>query len=80
MSDDLEKVISKIVIDLMFEAHDQGITLSFEDICTMVGIPGPDIPIDEADTYFTLNEEFIDALSDKELRSAMIERSYTTIH
>jgi uncharacterized metal-binding protein len=81
MSDDLEKVISKIVMDLMLEADAKGVRLSFKDICTMVGIP-QELVIEgsEADTYFTLNDEFIDALNDKDLRDAMIERSFSTLH
>ena len=81
MSDKLEQIISKIVMDLMLEADAKGVKLSFLDICTMVGIPGELVAENsEADTLFTLNDEFIDALEDKELRDAMIERSFSTIH
>jgi len=81
MSDKLEQVISKIVMDLMLEAEAKGVALSFRDICTMVGVPQELVAEDsEADTLFTLNDEFIDALNDKDLRDAMIERSYSTIH
>lgn len=80
MSDNLEKVISKIVLDLMLEAHEKGIALSFEDICKMVGIPEHLAEDTETDAYFTLNQEFVDAVSDKELREAMIERAFSTVH
>ena len=82
MSDDkLERVISQIVMDLMLEAFEQGKTLSYRDICKMVGVPEEQIDTDsEADIYFTINEEFVDAVQDKELRSAMIERAFSTLH
>lgn len=81
MSDKLEKVIGKIVMDLMLEAHEKGISLTFEDICKMVGIPEHLVEdTDPENTYFTLNQEFIDAVSDKELREAMIERAFATVH
>jgi len=81
MSDKLEQVISKIVMDLMLEADAKGVKLSFRDICTMVGVPVELIEENsEADTLFTLNDKFIDALTDKDLRDAMIERSFSTIH
>ena len=81
MSDKLEYIIGKIVMDLMLEAHDRGISLSFEDICKMVGIPEHLVEdTDTEDAYFTLNQEFIDAMSDKELRDAMIERAISTVH
>lgn len=81
MSDDLERIISKIVMDLMLEAFEQGKILSYRDICKMVGVPDEHVDTDsEADTLFTINEEFIDALKDKKLRSAMIERAFSTVH
>ena len=78
MSDNLEKIIGKIVLDLMLEAHAKGIALSYEDICKMVGIPEQDIT--DSNAYFTINDEFIDAVSDKDVREAMIERAFSTIH
>jgi|TARA_R110001592_G_scaffold51456_3_gene158193 hypothetical protein len=81
MADDMEKFISKVVMDLMLEAHDKGITLTFKDICRMVGIP--DEIIEEGsdqDAHFVLNQDLIDALEDKDLRDAMIERSLSTLH
>lgn len=82
MSDDnLERIISQIVMDLMLEAYEQGRTLNYRDICKMVGVPEEHIDEDlETDTFFTINDEFIDALKDKELRSAMIERAFSTVH
>ena len=79
MSDKLEQLISEIVLLLMLDAHNKGMELSFADICKMVGIPDEDIS-QEADTHFTLNQEFVDALHDKDLRNAMIERCFSTIH
>lgn len=79
MSDNLEKVISEIVLLLMLDAHQKGHDLTFADICKMVGIPEENIS-EEQDTLFTLNEEFIDALHDKKLRDAMIERCFSTLH
>ena len=82
MSDDkLERVISQIVMDLMLEAFEQGKTLSYSDICKMADVTEEQIDTDwEADNYFTINEEFVDAVQDKELRSAMIERAFSTLH
>ena len=56
-------------------------TLNFSDICRMVGIPEHEIdPYSEEDTHFVINEEFVAALRDKELRKSMIERLFSTIH
>ena len=81
MADDLERVISKIVLDLMMEAYEQGRSLSYYDICRMVGIPEHDISEDSnEDVMFTLNEDFINAIDNKELRRARIEKAFATIH
>ena len=79
MSDELERMISKIVLDLMMEAYEQGHTLSYRDICEMVGIPEEDIDAD-ADTFFRLDKEFVDAVKDPVMREAIIERAFATIH
>jgi hypothetical protein len=44
----------------------------------MVGIPEQDIA--DSNAYFTINDEFIDAVSDKDVREAMIERAFSTLH
>ena len=81
MSKKMEEIISEMVVDLMLEAHEQGKTLNFSDICRMVGIPEHEIdPYSEEDTHFVINEEFIAALKDKELRKSMIERLFSTVH
>ena len=81
MSKKIEEIISEMVVNLMLEAHNQGKSLKFSDICKMVGIPEDQIePDTEADTHFIINEEFIAALEDKELRKSMIERLFSTIH
>ena len=82
MSDDnLERIISKIVMDLMLEAFEQGRVLSYHDICKMVGVPEELVDADsEDDMLFSINEEFVDALKNKDLRSAMIERAFSTVH
>ena len=81
MSDnDLERMISKIVLDLMMEAYEQGHSLSYRDICKMVGIPEEDILDDSGDdAFFTISDEFVDAVENKEMREAMIERAFSTI-
>jgi len=79
--DNLERIISQIVMDLMLEAFEQGKVLSYKEICRIVGIPEEQIAEGSIeDEFFTLNDEFIDALKDKELRSAMIERAFSTVH
>lgn len=68
-------------MDLMLEAFEQGKVLSYKEICQMVGVPEEQIAEGSIeDEFFTLNDEFIDALKDKELRSAMIERAFSTVH
>jgi hypothetical protein len=79
--DNLERIISTIVMDLMLEAFEQGRVLSYRDICKMVGIPEQQVDVDsEDDILFSINEEFVDALKNKDLRSAMIERAFSTVH
>ncbi len=81
MSDDLDIIISKIVLDLMIEARDQGYSLSYHDICRMIGIPEKAIEDDSKENeMFTLNEDFINATQDKEIRRAMIEKAFSKIH
>ena len=79
--DNLERIISTIVMDLMLEAFEQGRVLSYRDICKMVGIPEEQVDVDsEDDILFSINEEFVDALKNKDLRSDMIERAFSTVH
>ena len=79
--DNLERIISTIVMDLMLEAFEQGRVLSYRDICKMVGIPEEQVDVDsEDDILFSINEEVVDALKNKDLRSAMIERAFSTVH
>lgn len=82
MSDNkLEEIISNLVVDIMLEAHEQGITLKFSDICKMVGIPEDRIDNStESDDYFIINEEFVAAIKDKDMRKSMIERLFATVH
>ena len=81
MSDNkLEEMISNLVVDIMLEAYEQGITLSFKDICKMVGIPADKIDSTESNEYFMLNEEFVTAIEDKEMRKSMIQRIFATVH
>ena len=77
---DFEDLISNLVVDIMLEAHEQGVTLSFKDICTMVGIPADKLDSDTQNEYFVLNEEFVTAIEDKEMRKNMIERIFATVH
>ena len=77
----LEEIISNLVVEIMLEAHEQGITLKFSDICKMVGVPEDRIDNStESDDYFTINEEFVAAIKDKELRKSMIQRLFATVH
>ena len=82
MSDNkLEEIISNLVVEIMLEAHEQGITLKFSDICKMVGVPEDRIDNNtESDDYFIINEEFVAAIKDKELRKSMIQRLFATVH
>ena len=82
MSDNkLEEIISDLVVEIMLEAHEQGITLKFSDICKMVGVPEDRIDNStESDDYFIINEEFVAAIKDKELRKSMIQRIFATVH
>ena len=77
----LEEIISDLVVEIMLEAHEQGITLKFSDICKMVGVPEDRIDNStESDDYFIINEEFVAAIKDKELRKSMIQRLFATVH
>ena len=82
MSDNkLEEIISDLVVEIMLEAHEQGLSLKFSDICKMVGIPEDRIDNStESDDYFIINEEFVAAIKDKELRKSMIQRLFATVH
>jgi len=82
MSDNkLEEIISDLVVEIMLEAHDQGLSLKFSDICKMVGIPEDRVDNStESDDYFIINEEFVAAIKDKELRKSMIQRLFATVH
>jgi len=82
MSDNkLEEIISDLVVEIMLEAHEQGLSLKFSDICKMVGIPEDRIDNStESDDYFIINEEFVAAIKDKELRKSMIQRIFATVH
>ena len=77
----LEEIISDLVVEIMLEAHEQGLSLKFSDICKMVGIPEDRIDNStESDDYFIINEEFVAAIKDKELRKSMIQRLFATVH
>ena len=77
----LEEIISDLVVEIMLEAHEQGLSLKFSDICKMVGIPEDRIDNStESDDYFIINEEFVAAIKDKELRKSMIQRIFATVH
>ena len=82
MSDNkLEEIISDLVVEIMLEAHEQGLSLKFSDICKMVGIPEDRVDNStESDDYFIINEEFVAAIKDKELRKSMIQRLFATVH
>mgnify|MGYP000868285746 CR=1 FL=1 len=77
---DFEELISNLVVDIMLEAHEQGVTLSFKDICLMVGIPADKLDSNTENDYFILNKEFVTAIEDKEMRKNMIERIFATVH
>tara|TARA_Y100001937_G_scaffold122503_1_gene183822 strand:+ start:594 stop:842 length:249 start_codon:yes stop_codon:yes gene_type:complete len=77
----LEELISELVVEIMLDAHEQGISLKFSDICKMVGIPEDSIDNStETDEYFMINEEFVAAIRDKDMRKSMIERLFATVH
>ena len=77
----LEEMISELVVEIMLDAHEQGISLRFSDTCKMVGIPEDSIDNStHSDDYFIINEEFVTAIKDKELRKSMIERLFATVH
>lgn len=75
----LEEVLSDLVVDIMLEAHDNDIELTLSDICKMVGIPYEGVT-DGEDAYFTVNDELVEAMRNKELRKAMIESLFATKH
>ena len=51
----LEEIISDLVVEIMLEAHEQGLYLKFSDICKMVGIPEDRIDNStESDDYFII--------------------------
>ena len=84
MSDeiDLEDEITQAILDILLDAKAQGHDmLSFEEICTMMGVDDLSLLSKfEHNVAFDLNTEYLDKLKDPEVRKAMIESFKATKH
>ena len=79
---DLEDIITEAILDLLLDAKENGLdTLSFEDVCRMLGVDDTSLMTQfEKGVSFTLNKEFLEKLNDPEVRQAMIESFKATKH
>jgi len=83
MNDDkLENTITNLILELLLDAREHGIDLlSFEDICTMLGVDDLTLLTQlEQDENYILNHEYLEKLKDPEIRKAMIESFRATKH
>jgi len=83
MNDDkLENTITNLILELLLDAREQGIDiLSFEDVCTMLGVDDLSLLTQlEQDENYILNHEYLEKLKDPIIRKAMIESFRATKH
>ena len=80
--DNLEDLITDAMLDLLLTAKENGLnTLSFEEICSMLGVGDVSLMTTiERGIKFEINEEFLDKLKDPEIRKAMVESIKATKH
>ena len=80
--DNLEDLITDAMLDLLLTAKENGLnTLSFEEICSMLGVDDVSLMTKiERGIKFEINEEFLDKLKDPEIRKAMVESIKATKH
>jgi hypothetical protein len=80
--DKLEDLITEAILELLLTAKENGVnTLTFEDVCTMMGVDDISLMTKfEKGIEFKLNEEFLEQLKDPELRKAMVESIKATKH
>ena len=80
--DKLEDLITEAILELLLTAKENGVnTLTFEDVCTMMGVDDISLMTKfEQGIEFKLNEEFLEQLKDPELRKAMVESIKATKH
>ena len=78
----LEDLITDAMLYLLLTAKENGVnTLSFEEICSMLGVDDVSLMTKiERGITFEINEEFLDKLNDPEIRKAMIESIKATKH
>ncbi|MDC1040181.1 hypothetical protein OAQ62_00135 [bacterium] len=78
----LEDLITEAILDLLLTAKENGLnTLSFEEICSMLGVDDVSLMTKfERGIEFEINEKFLDKLNDPEVRKAMIESIKATKH
>ena len=83
MNDDkIENRITNLILELLLDARENGIDLlSFEDVCTMLGVDDMSLLTElERDENYILNHEYLEKLKDPEIRKAMIESFRATKH
>lgn len=79
---DIEDLITEAILELLLTAKENGVsTLSFEEVCTMLGVDDISLMTKfERGIELEINEKFLDQLKDPEVRQAMIESFKATKH
>tara|TARA_B100000902_G_scaffold379906_1_gene414715 strand:+ start:8518 stop:8763 length:246 start_codon:yes stop_codon:yes gene_type:complete len=79
---DIEDLITEAILELLLTAKENGVsTLSFEEVCIMLGVDDISLMTKfERGIELEINEKFLDQLKDPEVRQAMIESFKATKH
>ena len=79
---DIEDLITEAILELLLTAKENGVsTLSFEEVCNMLGVDDISLMTKfERGIELEINEKFLDQLKDPEVRQAMIESFKATKH
>ena len=71
---DIEDLITEAILELLLTAKENGVsTLSFEEVCTMLGVDDISLMTKfERGIELEINEKFLDQLKDPEVRRSFL--------